>query len=424
MKIDRGKTKVRAVINAGELIVGSKPPVRKGNPPVTIIENGGLIIEGNQILYSGSMDSIKPYLSGLKPDEILDVSGRLVTPGLVDCHTHSVFYGTRENEYQMRIAGATYQEISEKGGGILNSAKRVRSALVSDLVDYSMKNLFLLLSYGITTIEAKRGDGLSTESEINMLRAIRILNDTHPVDIIPTFMGAHEIPTEYRDGGRQEYLKLIMDEMIPQISSEKLAVYCDVFCEEGVFTVEESRQILLQAQKYGMKARIHADEIKTTDGAVLASEINAKSADHLGAISEKGISSLASSDTVATLLPGTVLFLNLRRFAPARSLIDSGAIVALSTDFNPGSSPTVNLPLIMSIAASRMRMTIPECWAAVTVNSAYSLDLLPEYGTLLPGSKSDIVVFEASNMAMPVYSYGVNLVKYVIKGGELVVENS
>ncbi len=410
-----------AITNASRIMAmdlqGSGQPLRRGKKP-DILDGHIIIGNGNKI---ERVTNDPSALRGI--DNIIDAAGRLVTPGLIDSHTHTIFYGTREREYALRIAGASYNEIAAAGGGILNTARRVREASQEQLVEHAIPYLHSFIKRGTTTIETKSGYGLSTESELKMLRAARDLKGKDIIDIVSTFLGAHEVPEEYRPkgklGDKNDFINLVKEEMIPTIAKEKLAKYCDVFCEEGVFTPEETRDILEKGKTHGLMPRFHADEIVSTGGAELAAEIGAKSADHLGAISDKGIDALADSDTVATLLPGTVLFLNLSTFAPARALIDKGAIVALASDFNPGSCPTNNLQLIMTLAASRMRMTIPECWAAVTVNAAYSLDMADCKGAISAGYDADIVIWETDSEDKVPYHFGMDLVNTVIRGGKV-----
>ncbi|MFP4459858.1 MAG: imidazolonepropionase [Candidatus Zixiibacteriota bacterium] len=413
----------KALINCSEILVvdlemSGKP--KRGKIRLDSFKDGGIIYENDTIMMVGRMEDLEPHLDSI--EDVIDCKGKLVTPGLIDSHTHAVFFGTREDEYELRIKGASYSEIAKSGGGILNSSRRVRMATQDELVEHTLPYLDSFISTGITTIECKSGYGLDTEAELKMLRAIKELNSIHELDLVPTFMGAHEVPEEYRKGKKSKYIELVINEMLPKVASESLAEYCDVFCEKGVYTPLESERILRAGKKHGLKPRIHADEIKSTGGSELAARISAKSADHLGAISPKGIKALSESDTVATLLPGTVMFLNLPEYAPARKLIDSGTIVALATDFNPGSSPSNNLPLIMGFACSRMRMTIEEAWAAVTINAAYSLDRSDKIGLLMPGYKADMVVWDVEKSNSIPYHYGMNLAKMVFKNGKLVYE--
>ena len=384
-----------------------------------IINNAAIVYDEQGIVAYGDNDTILSKYGDEIVDSI-DAGGALVTPGLVDPHTHAVFVGTRELEFEMRIRGMSYMQIAQMGGGILNSTEKVRNATRDELVQSSQLQFNRMLSNGITTVEVKSGYGLNLESELKMLRAIKKLSSMVAQDIVPTFLGAHEIPQEFRPNGKDDYIQLIIDEMLPRVAAEKLAKFCDVFCEAGVFDVGDSRRILNAAKGKGLSLKLHADEIESTGGAELGVDLSARSVDHLGAISEIGISVLAASDTCAVLLPGTAFFLGLEKYAPARKLIDDGAIVALATDFNPGSSPTTNLPLVMSIACTQMKMTPLEAWTAVTINAAYSIEMDEKVGSITEGKQADFVVWDAENYRQIPYFYGEDLVDIVIKKGKVV----
>jgi len=406
----------------GQLVTMRGPVPRRGRDmtEIGLVADGAVAVSGDEIAAVGTMDEVSRLVDPAENCVVLSGKNRVVTPGLIDPHTHPVFARTREVEFEMRLAGKSYMEIARGGGGIRSSVRHLRETGEEDLYACSKKTLRTLMRHGITSIEAKSGYGLSTESEIKSLEIIRKLNEHEPMDLFPTFLGAHEVPDEYRDR-HNEYVALVIDEMIPAVAKENLAEFCDVFCEEGVFTVEESREILLAAKKAGMKPKIHADEIKSTGGAELAVEVGAVSADHLVRISKKGIEMLAKSDTVAVLLPGTSFALGLDEAAPARELIEKGAIVALSTDCNPGSSMTESLPLIISLAAIKYKMTAAESLSAVTINAACAVDRGDRLGRLETGLPADVVIWDMQDYRELPYHYGVNLVESVVKGGKVVI---
>ncbi len=405
----------------GQLITMQGPSPRRGPEmaEIGLVSDGAVAISGEEITAVGKTDEVARQVNPAEHCVVISGKDKVVTPGLIDPHTHPVFARTREVEFEMRLAGKSYMEIARAGGGIRSSVRDLRETPEDDLYAYSRKTIQNLMAHGITSIEAKSGYGLSTESEIKSLDVIRLLNEREAMDLYPTFLGAHEVPDEYRDR-HGEYVSLVIDEMIPAVAKKNLAVFCDVFCEDGVFTVEESRAILEAAQKAGMKAKIHADELKSTGGAELAVEIGAVSADHLVYISERGIDLLAASDTVAVLLPGTSFALGLNEAAPARKMIEKGVIVALSTDCNPGSSMTESLPMIISLAAINYRMTAAESLSAVTVNAACAIDQGHRLGRLDAGLPADLVVWDMQDYRELPYHYGVNLVESVIKNGKVV----
>ncbi|MCD6594091.1 imidazolonepropionase [bacterium] len=383
-----------------------------------IITDSAIVVDGEKIVdYGKRNDILKNY--GDKITTSVDAENSLVTPGLVDPHTHAVFLGTRETEFEMRLKGKSYMEIANTGGGILNTVKQVRKSDEDTLVQKSLLRFEQMLSNGITTVEVKSGYGLSVESELKMLNVIKKLRELVPQDIVPTFLGAHEIPDEYRPDRKSEYIDSIINEMIPQVANERLAKFCDVFCEKGVFDIEDTGRILTAAKENGLGLKMHADEIEPMGGTELGVSLGARSVDHLGAISDFGIVLLAQSETAAVFLPGTTFFLGLEKYAPARQLIGSGAIVALATDFNPGSSPTTNLPMIMSIACMQMKLTPTEVWAAATINAAYAIGLEFMVGSITKGKYADIAIWNAENHKQIPYFYGEKLVKIVIKRGKV-----
>ncbi|MFH2048809.1 MAG: imidazolonepropionase, partial [bacterium] len=357
--------------NIGQLITmeGPVPRIGKDLNNLGIIENGGIAISGDEIINVGSSVEIEGKTTLNDDCQVFDADGAVVTPGLIDPHTHPVFSMTREKEFEMRIAGKTYMEIAKAGGGIRASVRDLRSTPKETLINKTKDRLDRMLSYGVTTIEAKSGYGLSTESEIKQLEVIKELNQNHPMDLVPTFLGAHEFPDEYRDN-HEGYIKIIINEMIPIVADRKLAEFSDIFTEEGVYDTEESRKIQKAAQKAGLKIKFHADELESVGGAELAAELGAISADHLVYISEAGIKAIAKSKTVAVLLPGTTFSLAGKQYAPARKMIEEGVIIALSTDCNPGSSYSESLPFMTSLAALQMKLTAAEAISAITVNAA------------------------------------------------------
>ncbi|RMF57952.1 MAG: imidazolonepropionase [Calditrichaeota bacterium] len=350
---------------------------------------------------------------------IMDGKGYWAMPGFVDPHTHPVFYKTREEEFAMRIAGKSYEEIAAAGGGIRNSVRAFRKASFDELVELTYKRIRKFLEFGTTTIEAKSGYGLTLEDEIKSLRILKHVASLTPITIVPTFLGAHEVPDEYQSH-RDKYVDLIVNEMIPAVAEEQLAVFCDVFCEKNVFTIEQSERILRAANDYGLIPKLHADELFYTGGAELAARVNAISADHLVKISDEGIAAMKQSGVIAVLLPGTTFYLGKSEYAPARKLIDAGVEVALATDFNPGSSMTHNMQLMLTIANLYLKMSPEETLKAATLTAAKAIKLEKEVGTLEKGKKADIILLDIPRYQYLPYHYGVNHVKMVIRHGKLV----
>ena len=338
----------------------------------------------------------------------IDCHGGVLTPGLVDSHTHAIFGRPRYEEQELRAAGHAYMEIARRGGGIHSSVRDLRAHDDAALESLGERRLRRLASYGITTVEVKSGYGLSVVDEIRTLRVVQRLSARLSMRIVATFLGAHEIPLDHRESAatRKDYIDLVIREMLPTVAREKLAAFADVFCETGVFTVGESRSILAAARQHGLKLKLHADELTSCGGAELAAEVGATSADHLAAVSRSGIAALASSGIVATLLPGTMLFLGKPEMAPARSLIDAGVPVALATDFNPGTSPTPNLPLVMTLGISQLRMSAAEAIVAVTVNGSAALALADRIGQIAPGYSADLALFDVKDFREIPYWYG------------------
>jgi imidazolonepropionase len=365
----------------------------------------GVLVIDDRIALVGPPDE----LERARPDaNRIDCAGGLLTPGLVDSHTHAVFGRPRYEEQEMRAAGIGYMEIASRGGGIHASVRDVRKRTQEELVALADARLRRLASYGTTTVEVKSGYGLSLEDELKVLEAIAQVAARVPMRVIPTWLGAHEIPLEYREqgSGAASYVKLLVNEMLPAVTTARLARFADVFCEPGVFTTDQSRVILEASRQLGLALKLHADELEPSGGAELAAALGATSADHLAAISDSGIAALAASQTVATLLPGTMLFLGRPRQAPARALIDAGAAVALATDFNPGTSPTLNFPLILTLGVSQLHMSAAEAVIAATVNGAAALGLADQVGQIAPGFSADLALFDCEDIRELPYWYG------------------
>jgi len=412
------------ITNIGQLVTmeGPAPRIGKAMSDLGLIEDAGLAAAGEEILAVGKSKKIGGNTPLAEGCTVIDAGGKVVTPGFVDPHTHPVFSRTRENEFEMRLQGKTYMEIANAGGGIRSSVRDLRETSKEKLTKMTRRRLDRMLAYGITTCEAKSGYGLSTESEIKQLEIIKELNESHPIDLVSTFLGAHEVPDEYRDK-REEYVDLVINEMIPEVTKHNLAEFSDIFCEEGVFDIDQSRRIQAAAKKAGLGLKFHADELASTGGAELAAELAAVSADHLVYASDEGIKAMAKSGTAAVLLPGTTFSLAGKQYAPARKMINEGVVVALSTDCNPGSSCSESLSIIISLAALQMRLTAAECLSAVTVNSAYALNRTSTVGQLQPGMLADLIIWDMNDYRELPYHYGVNLVDIVFKRGKQVVNN-
>lgn len=404
------------IIEASQILTcpgGNEPRRGRAMSDIGLVEAGAIAIRAGKVEAVGSRDGMVERF----PDaERFDLSGHVLAPGFVDSHTHAVFGCYRLDEYEQRCRGVPYMEIARRGGGINASVRDLRERSEAELVELGRQRLRQMLQHGTTTAEVKSGYGLSTEDELKMLRVIRELSEEGWIDLLPTFLGAHAFPPEFRER-REEYVDLVVGEMIPAVAEAGLAVFCDVFMEPGVYTPEETRRVLEAAVANGLVPRLHADEFESSGGAELAAEFDAASADHLGAISDAGIAALAGSRTIATLLPGTLLFLGKSYYPPARKLIDAGAAVALATDFNPGSSPTVNLQMVMSIACSQLGMVPAEAFVAATANGAAALRLTDGRGTLEPGAPADVAAFAVPDYRLVPYLYGCNHCAAVWKRG-------
>jgi imidazolonepropionase len=380
---------------------------------VEVLRDAAVLIDDARIAWVGPRREVGAQHAA--PLREVEINGVLF-PGFIDCHTHGVFGAARLDDHQRRALGEDYKAIAAAGGGILQSVRDVRARPEAELEALTRTRLATLLAHGTTTIEVKSGYGLELEAELKQLRVIRRLAGAQPATLVPTFLGAHEVPPEHR-GDRAAYVRLVCEEMIPAVAQGGLARCCDVFCEPGVFSPAEARAILTAAQRHGLAVKLHADELEGSGGAELAAELGALSADHLAAVSEAGVRALAASGTVAVLLPATMVFLGTRARAPARRLIEAGAAVALATDFNPGTSPTVSLPLVMALGVSQLGLRHAEALTAVTVNAAAALGLAGERGQLAPGFAADLVVAAVEDWRETAYWMGANVVSAVWTGG-------
>ncbi|HYJ46984.1 MAG TPA: imidazolonepropionase [Pyrinomonadaceae bacterium] len=381
---------------------------------LAIIADGAMMVRDGRIERVGARSEVEPFIG---PDtEVVDAGRRVVMPGFVDAHAHPVFAGTRVDEYEQRAMGATYQEIAARGGGIRSTVRHTRAATLAELVEASRRYGRWFLRNGTTTVEAKSGYGLTVEDELKILRAIRQLNDETALDYVPTFLGAHDIPEEYRER-REDYVALVIEEMLPRVAEEQLAEYADVFCEERVFTVEESERILRAARSHGLGVRLHADQLSLSGGAQLAASLSATTADHLEHTDTRGIRALKEAGVQPVLLPGSVYALGSTRYPAAREMIDAGLAVVLATDFNPGSSPTPSMPMVLSLASTQMKMTPAESITAATVNAAYSLGRGEAVGTLEAGKRADFVIHECEDYREVAYFFGVEHARAVFARG-------
>jgi len=401
---------------------GPLPKRKDALQDVGLIEKGWVASQKGRVVFVGNE---KDFKKAVQPEDdclVIDGNGLTALPGFVDPHTHLPFAGSREQEFLLRLQGYTYQQLAQKGMGIQTTVKATRQASAEQLRSLCLSRLDRMLLYGTTTTEAKSGYGLNLQDELKQLKALQQLNDIHPVDIIPTFMGAHEIPEEYK-GRKKEYIELLVDKIIPEVRRENLAEFFDVFCEEGVYSLDDTRKLVKAAKSAGFKIKVHADEFSPLGGTELAVEEGAVSADHLINISDKGIQKLSQSQTAAVLLPAVSFFLMLVKRAPARKLIEEGVVVALATDFNPGSSMTESMLFVLQLGVYTLKMGIEEAINACTANAAFALERHESVGSLEKGKKMDLILCDAPHYPSIVYHLGINPIKHVIKNGKLVVKD-
>jgi imidazolonepropionase len=408
------------ITGCSQLLTLRGPVPRRGKhlSDLGIVKDGAILVHDDRITAIGPRKKIEK-LPAAKRVEKLDLGGRVVLPGFVDSHTHLIFPESRAAEYEMRIAGASYEEIARKGGGIRNSVKKLRRAPASDLKQRALRNLKDFGAHGTTTIEAKSGYGLDWDSEQKILTLYAELHQEQPIDIHSTFLGAHVVPNEYRKRP-EAYVDLVTKKWIPSVALAGLAEFCDVFCDRGAFTVAQSRKILKAGRAAGLVPRIHAEQLVNTGAAQLAVEVEAASADHLEKLSKADVRALAASNVLCTMLPGCCFHLGLQHYGPARELIDAGAIIGLATDFNPGTSPTLNMSVILSLACTQLRMSPAEAIAATTINPAYSLRVHDRIGSLEVGKYADIAAFDVADYREIPYYFGVNLCSLTMKRGAVI----
>lgn len=412
-----GKLLIRHAAQLITLAGPKRPRAGAEMNDLAVIEDGAVCIENGRITAVGTTASL--HLSSEQPVEVIDASRMVVAPGFVDPHTHPIFAGTRTDEYEWRAAGLSYQEIAARGGGIRSTVERTRATAEEELLEIARQHARWFLQHGTTTIEAKTGYGLNLETELKLLRVIHRLHQEGPLELIPTLLAAHIVPDEYGDR-RDQYLKMILQDLLPIVGRQKLAEYHDVFCEEGAFSEAEARALMARAKEMGLGLRIHANQFTPSGAARLAAEMGAVTADHLEYVDEETITLLRDAGVMAVLLPGAVMHLGLHRYPPAREMIRQGLPIALATDFNPGSSPTPNMQMILSLACTQMNLTPAEALTAATINAAYSLHRGHLIGSLEVGKQADVVLFDCRDYREIPYFYGVNHVNRVIKKGVLV----
>jgi len=405
--------------NADELLTLSSS--FKDESGLGMIRNGAVIIKEGRISWVGKTEDLPKEFGLSKEGREIDATGKVAMPGLIDSHTHLIFAGSRESEFEQRIQGLSYLEIAERGGGILSTVEATRKASFEELFSLGKRRLDRMISKGITTIEAKSGYGLSLQDEMKILKVMKALKEIHPMDIVPTFLGAHTLPKEFSNH-RTRYVDLLTEEMIPEVAHEGVAEFCDVFCEEKAFTLEESKKILETGKRYGLKPKIHADQLSPGGGAELAAEVGAFSADHLEYVSQVGIKNMAEKGVTAVLLPGASFFLSMKKYPPAREMIQKGVMISIATDFNPGSSMTESLPLIMTMGCTMFKMTPKEVIQATTIHAAKSMGRQNEMGSLEVGKQADILLLDIPNYRYLPYHFGVDHTECVVKKGEVVYQ--
>jgi imidazolonepropionase len=411
--------------SANQLLTIASPEGPRRGPAMqelNLIRDGAVAIQGDRIVMVGPTDEVLSQAG--TGTTLMDASGKVVMPGFVDPHTHVVFAGDRASEFEKRLQGTSYMEILAAGGGIMNTVRATRAATLEEIVSQSRQRLDSMLTHGTTTAEAKTGYGLDTENELKMLEAIRLLDEAHPVDLVPTFLGAHSIPAEYQGRG-EKFTSMVVEDMLPAVETgdylrRDTPFFCDVFCEEGAFSVEQSRRILEKAKDLGMKLKIHTDEFKSLGGTSLAVELGATSADHLACTTDEEIELLGQSNTIGVLLPGTPFGLAEDHYSPARKMIEAGVAVALATDLNPGTCYCESMSFIMALACRQMGMMPAETIVASTINAAIAVALGHEVGSLEVGKKADLLILDIPDYRHLTYRFGTNLVQTVIKAGRVV----
>jgi imidazolonepropionase len=411
-------TEVDLIIKNAEELLTLSPSSNEASG-LGIIRHGALGISKGRIVWAGKTEEISEKFALTRDGREIDGTRKVVMPGLIDAHTHLIFAGSRENEFEQRIQGLSYQEIAGRGGGIVSTVAATRQASFDELLSLGRRRLDRMLSKGVTTVEAKSGYGLSLRDEMKILKVMQALQESHPIDIVPTFLGAHTVPKEFSPE-RTRYVDLLTEEMIPQVAQEKLAEFCDVFCEEKAFTLGESKRILETGKRYGLKPKIHADQLSSGGGAELAAEVHAYSADHLEYASPEGIRKMAEKGVTAVLLPGASFFLSMKKYPPARDMIEQGVAVALATDLNPGSSMTECLPMMMTMGCTMYKLLPKEVIQATTIHAARSMGREKEMGSLESGKQADVLVLDIPNYRYLPYHFGVDHVEYVIKRGKIV----
>jgi imidazolonepropionase len=411
------------ITGASQLLTlrGRGPRRGKNLSDLGIIKDGALLVRDGVIAAVGARAKVEA-LPEAQCAEKADLGGRIALPGFVDSHTHLIHAANRAEEYELKIQGASYEEIARKGGGILNSVKRLRAATRDALKQRALDALKQFAAHGTTTIEAKSGYGLDVASELKILSLHKELNAQQPIEIVSTLLGAHVVPAEFRGAlhGAERYISLLLEQLIPEIVNDRLAEFCDVFCDRGAFTLRQTKRILEEGKLHGLTPRVHAEQLSRTGATQLGVELGAASCDHLEQVNQADIRVLGKSHTAATLLPGCDYHLGLKKYAPARALIEAGAIVALATDYNPGTSPTVSMPMILSLACTQLRMTPPEAIAAATINGAYALRREKQIGSLEVGKLADISVFELADYREIPYYFGMNHCWMTLKRGQVI----
>jgi len=404
------------------LTLGGRGPRRSDSlSNLGLIQDGALVVRDGVIAAVGARAQVEA-LPEARRAEKLDLGGRVALPGFVDSHTHLVHAASRAEEYELKIAGASYEEIARKGGGILNSVKKLRAATAEELKKRALSALKKFAAHGTTTVEAKSGYGLDVASELKILKLHKELAAEQPLEIVSTFLGAHVVPEEFRKkvDGAKRYIQLLEENLLPAVAEHKLAEFCDVFCDRGAFSVAESKCVLQAGRQWGLAPRMHAEQLSRTGATRLAILLRAASCDHLENVNKSDIQALGKSETVATLLPGCDFHMGLKKYAPSRALIDAGAIVALATDYNPGTSPTLSMPMILSLACTQLRMTPAEALTAATINAAYALRREKQIGSLEVGKQADLAVFEVADYREIPYYFGVNHCWMTLKRGRVI----